>query len=192
MKKDSSKFILTISIILLLIIAITLIVTLNKYGVITGRASDEGAANLTISSQASISFTDAECNFQEGSVDEEPTFALVNSSGSVINGTGWDDCTDGLNLSNDGNVNVSVTLSSNGDDASTFITGTSPSFQIKAVSSSCDGTDSLENYTEVSGGAQNACTNWAAGESMQIDFNLTIPEDATGTHGALITATGTA
>ena len=56
MKKDSSKTILVLSVILLLVIAITLIITLNKYGVITGRSTsdDTATANLTISASKSL------------------------------------------------------------------------------------------------------------------------------------------
>lgn len=203
MRKDSSKTILVLSIILLLIIAITLILTLNKYGVITGHdtgtSTDTATANLTIAEQASLRFTDAECNFGSGQVDEEPLFAIVYSNGTVINGTGWDGCTDGLTVRNDGDVDLSVAFTSSAY-ASDFITASTDrhtaSFKIKSTNdSTCTSAGDIDDYTEWTASAV-ACANltWAedgAGGTLQIDFELEIPEDALGTKGAIITATGT-
>jgi len=186
-----SKLLMVLAVLAVVVTLVTLVVTVNKFG-ITGKATDYGAANLTKNSSASISFTDADCDFGSGYVDEDPTFALAYSNGTVINGTGWTGCTDGLTVSNDGNVNVSLTVASSAV-ASAFIGGTSPSLKMKSVASACAGTDNLASYTEVTGSAQSACDNWAAAATSQIDFELTIPEDApSGSTGTVITAVGTA
>lgn len=186
-----SKLLMVLAVLAVVVTLVTLVVTVNKFG-ITGKATDTGTANLTINSSASISFTDADCDFGSGYVDEIPTTATVWSNGSVVDGQGWDGCTNGLEVTNDGNVNVSLTLTSS-SVASAFIGGTSPSFKIQSVASACTGTDSLNSYTEITGGAQQACTDWAAAATSQVDFELIIPEDApSGSSGTVITATGTA
>ena len=189
MKKNSSKFILTLSVIVLLIVAITLIVNMNKYGAITGKATDTGTANLTINTSASISFTDSDCNFGSGYVDEAPTFAMVWSNGTVVDGQGWDGCTDGLTMSNDGNVNISVNVSSS-QVASGFIGGTSPEFKWNSTPSACGGTNDLDSFTTVTDdNSANACDNLTLAATIQLDFELKIPEDAVGTKGTVITQT---
>ena len=209
MKRDSSKTILVLSVIILLIIAITLIVTMNKYGVLTGKSTsdDTAAANLTISAQASLRFTDAECNFGSGAVDEEALFAIVYSNGTVINessgvGDSWGGCTDGLTVQNDGDVDLSVTFSSSADK-DTFITSSTDrhtaSFKWKSTNdSTCTSAGDIDSYSEITAATPTtACANltWAeesgAGGTLQLDFKLEIPEDALGTKGSIITATGT-
>ena len=201
MKKDSSKLILTISVILLLIIAITLVVTLNKYGVITGRATDTGTANLTIEAEASISFSDADCDFGSGSVIEDAGSAILYSNGSDnINGTWTNQSCNGLTVQNDGNVNVTLNLTS-GKDADDFIGGAAATNSFKWIMSegeagSCAGTFSVnDTFTEITISPTVICTDFLYNDSkdtINIDFELIIPEDALGTKGVIITATGTA
>ena len=199
-EKPSSKLILTLSIILLIIIAVTFFLIFNKYGIMTGRVTDTGTANITINESASIIFTDDVCNFGGGYVNEIPTFAIVYSNGTVVNGTDWGGCTNGLTVTNIGNVNLTVDLNST-QNASGFIGGSEVrSFKWKAINStgnnSCIGTSDITDYTEVDfTSPPTICSNlkWASGyNSMQIDFQLTIPKDAVGTKGTVITATGTA
>lgn len=188
----TTKLILNLSIIVLLATLLVFIVTLNKYGILTGQAVDTGTANLTISTAASISFTDAVCNFGSGAVDEAPTYAVIyTGNDSVIDGTWSAGACDGLTMRNDGNVNLTVTLQSS-QDASGFIGGTSPSFKwIAADGGDCVGTAGLTGLTEVSG-TPNVCDNLTQAGTIDLDFALTIPEDAVGTKGTVITATGTA
>lgn len=185
----TSKLILTLSAIILIVSLLLLIITLNKYG-ITGKATDTAYANLTIDTAASISFTDADCNFGSGSVDEVPTFAVIYTGNeTTVNGT-WTAC-DGLTMTNDGNVNLTVTVGSD-VAAADFIGGTSPSFQwIAADGGDCVGTAGLTSLTEVSG-TPSVCDNLTMAGTIDLDFALVIPENAVGTHGAVITATGTA
>ena len=186
-----SKLLTVLAVLVVLVTLVLLVVTVNKFG-ITGQATDTAYANLTIGSAASISFTDAVCTWTSGAVDEEPTFALVYSgNASVVNGTWTGSACDGLEVTNDGNVNLTVTLSAN-NDSSNFIGGTSPSFQwIAADGGDCVGTAGLTTLTEVSG-TPNICDNLTQSGTIAIDFALKIPEDAVGTKATLITATGTA
>jgi len=198
----STKLILTLSVIIVLTSLILLVITLNKYGV-TGfvtTSTDTGTANLSINAQASLRFTEADCNFGGGSVGEDSTYAMAWSNGTTQNTTGgngvdWKDCTNGLTVRNDGDVELSVAITSSGDKDS-FIGGSSPSFKVKSTNTStCKIAGVVDSYTEFTG-SKNICGNLTysgsgAGGTLQIDFELKIPENAVGTKGTVITATGT-
>ena len=192
----TSKLILTLSVIILITTLLTLIVTLNKFGVITGKATATGDANLSISTEASISFITSNVNFGSGSVDEAPSVAYLDTEGGSVNGS-WTAPTQGLTLRNDGNTNVTIDLDAS-NEAADFIGGTSPSMKWKVSNNESGSCDSIgvSTYTEISGTA-NACTGIGMApndtqDTLDIDFNLSIPEDAVGTKGTVITATGTA
>ncbi len=200
----SQKLILTLSWIIVITTLLTLIVVFNKFGVITGRATDTGEANLTINTSASISFVDNSVNWGSGSVDETPSFAILDTNGTtaagtaVINGS-WNNETTGLMLRNDGNVNVSVDLVSS-KDAAAFIGGTNPAFKW-AISNnetgSCAAGIANTGYTDVNTTAPGTriCDDLQYADSndeLIIDLYVRVPEDALGTKGAVITATGTA
>jgi len=187
----TTKLILTLSVIIALISAVLLVITLNKYG-ITGFATDTAYANLTIASSASITFTDDTCDFGSGAVDEIPDFALIyTGNASEENGSWVGSACDGLTATNDGNVNLTVNFSSD-TVASGFIGGTTPLFNWIAGSGSCVGTAGIAALTAVTTTGQTACDNLSMSGTIDLDFGLKIPEDAVGTHGAVITATGTA
>jgi len=197
----TTKLILTLSVIIALVSVVLLVITLDKYG-ITGFTSstDTAYANLTIAEQASLRFTDAECSFGSGTVQEEPIFAYAYSNGTgPINGTGWAGCSNGLTVRNDGDIDLSVALTSD-VTAAQFIGGdrTTPSFKVKSTNTStCTIAGAIGTFTEFSGSLV-ACANLtyagtgSEGGTLLIDFELKIPEDAIGTKGAVITATGTA
>ena len=192
------KSITMLSWIIAVVTLLVLVVSLNQYG-ITGFATDQGSANLTINTTASVAFYDDVCDFGSGAVEDNPEIpfdsATAWSNGTVIGAAAgsWNGCTDGLLITNDGNVNVSVNVSVN-TDSSSFISGTGDSFKIKATTTACSGTAGTTAYTEIVQDAQNSiCTDWDLGENATIDFELVIPEDATpGTSNAIITATATA
>jgi hypothetical protein len=185
----TTKLILTLSVIIALVSAVLLVITLDKYG-ITGRATDTAYANLTISASASITFTDDTCDFGAGAVDEVPDFASIYTGNtSTVNGS-WTAC-NGLTATNDGNVNLTVDFKSDVLAAS-FIGGTSPEFKWIASGASCVGVAGITSLTDVTLTDQNACDNLSMAGTIDLDFGLKIPENAIGTHGAVITATGTA
>ena len=188
----TTKLILTLSVIIALISVVLLVITLDKYG-ITGRATDTAYANLSISASASITFTDDTCNFGAGAVDEIPDFASIyTGNASTVNGTWTGSACNGLTATNDGNVNLTVTFSSD-VEAADFIGGTSPEFKwIAADGSDCVGVEGITSLTAVTTAPQNACTNLTMAGTLDLDFALKIPENAVGDHGAVITATGTA
>ena len=152
-------------------------------GFATGQ--DTGTANVTILSQASVEFITNTIDWGLGSVNEIPTSALLVTNGTVDGGN-WSAVSQALVLQNDGNTNISVTLTST--LATTFLGGTAvtPLFQLKVSDNETDSCDSAHNemtdFTEVNGTAQNACLNLSYYndlDTIKIDVLLRIPEDAT-------------
>ncbi|MBD3247444.1 hypothetical protein GF378_02380 [Candidatus Pacearchaeota archaeon] len=193
MKRE--KLILTLSWIIVLVTLLSLIVTLNKFGVITGQATDTGEANLSITKFASIRFTDAICDFGSGNVDEDSTYGwMYTNNGSTQNLTGLSAC-DGLIYQNDGNSEITVNLSSDTAAAGLLPGGTSPAFEWMVDDTNCDGVAAANTYTTISAGADvTVCSNLSKTSTQDVDFYLKIPEDAytNGESSAVITVTGSA
>lgn len=193
--------VLTLSWIIALITLLALIATLNKFGVITGQATDTGEANLTIQAQASISFTTSQINFGTGFVNEDASYGNLTTEGDLTNTTSFTNVTQGLVLSNDGNVNVTVNLTSQ-KIASAFIGGVAgpgPLFAWKASeneANSCEGgIQNIASYTEVTAASVRICDDLlytADNDTLLIDLSIVVPEDALGTKGNVITAEGLA
>jgi len=196
---ENNNLLMIVAIIALCVALVNLGITINKIGDIrefTGYAIDTGTANLTITSNASIEFITDTINWGVGGVDETPTSAWMDSEGNVVDGD-WTSVSQGLTLQNDGNCNVTFTLTTS-KNAAEFIGGTAvtPIFEIKLTnnqSDSCCGTNSLSTYTTADKSAQQACDNFSfvdTADLLDIDVNITIPEDALpGAKGTVITAT---
>jgi hypothetical protein len=202
MKKTTLNILLTLSCIAAIVTFLILIITLNKFGIITGQATDTGEANLTIQEQASISFLVSQVNWGSGALIEGETDGLLNSEGGQENVTDFTNITEGLVIQNDGNVNVSLNISSS-DNASTFIGGTNPDFEWKASNNetgSCVGgiQSGLTAYTNVPATLNQhvlVCNDLLynnLNDTIRLDLQVRFTADALGTKGVLITATGTA
>ncbi len=190
----SSNVLLIIAILAVLLSFVNLIIVLtNVENFFTGYATATGTANLTILSQASLTFTVTSIDWGSGAVNESETFAYLDSEGNTVNGN-WTAVSQGLVLRNDGNSNISLSLTAS-NDADGFIGGTSPSYKIKLSDSeagSCT-VNQLSSYTEVTGAAQSACGNFSyeGSDEVRIDVNITVPKDAEpGAKGSVITAEG--
>ncbi len=162
---------------------------------LTGFATDTGTANLSIVSQAVITFTTGTINWGTGRVNESAGSAYLDSEGNVVNGN-WTQVSQGLTLRNDGNCNVQLNLTSS-NTAATFIGGTTPNYRLKVTvneSSSCT-TGLASAYATATGASQAGCNNFTYYDTqdlLDIDVNLTIPQDALpGAKGSTITATAT-
>ena len=113
----------------------------------------------------------------------------------MTGGTGW--TTSGaLILENIGNENVQLNLSSN-KSADDFIGGTNPLFQAKVTDESEESCDQaggvFENYNNITTAPQVACTNFTSvdtNDTIEIEFQLYIPSDASGTKTVEIIAIG--
>ncbi len=193
---EHKKVILGLSIFVTIVVFSILMLTLRNFGVMTGHATATGEANLTIQTAASISFNISQVNWGTGYVNETEPSATLDTEGAM-NGTDWDSVNSGLVVQNDGNVNVSLNLTSskNADD---FIGGTDPSFKWRASENetdSCPGTLSVTSYTSATTSHQNLCDNMGyidTKDTIEIDLEVVVPQDALGTKGVVITAHGTA
>lgn len=202
MKK--SNLVLTLSWVIAILTLLILVVSMNKFGVLTGQSvsTDTAQANLSITSQAQLEFTVNSVDWGEGFVNESTVFALLDTEGNVVNGTNWNAVTQGLVLENKGNVNLTLNLSSS-KNATEFIgTGlsTTPTFMWKFSdneSGACAVTYSggLGSYTDIAtDGNVLVCSDflWANdNDTILLDLKVTIPTDAIGTKGVILTATGT-
>jgi len=206
-----NKFILAMAVIAvavsILAAAFTYFSVVNLVTRLSGFATATGEINLTVESSASINFTDETISFGSGLVTAPNTEAFLDTTtGTVVQGN-WTAETTGLVLQNIGSTNVSLNLSSN-VAAAAFIGGTNPSFQWNVSENevgSCllsNGTvtasaeiyhELLDSFIDVNTSATaEFCELFPfadAFDSLRIDINLTIPQDATtGARGAIITA----
>jgi len=181
--------------------AVNLIIHFDEVMELTGFATYTGTANVTIMAQASITFTGDTIDWGTGRVNETETSALLVTNGTIQEGN-WTAVSTGLLLQNNGNSNVTLTLTSTVVD--TFIGGASAtnSYQLlvsdtgAGEANSCDSDHLILNtFTEVNGSAQSACLNFSyydAQDVLEVDVLLRIPEDAPpGAKSATITATAT-
>jgi len=184
--------------ILLIVSLIIFFVNLNKVIEMTGRAT--GTANLTVESKIEINFTTNILNWASGSVTSGKSQAVIASNGTVTNGN-WTTVSSGLILENIGNKNVSLIFSA-GKQASTFVGGTSPSYQwnfTNSESSSCtfNVTTGAAVYYEINGTNRQVCNIFEftdAQDTLRVDMMLVIPSDANQTGSAIgdiITTTAT-
>lgn len=196
--KNKNKILFIIAIVVIVLASINLAVTFYKTGWVqklTGHATDIGTANLTIVSQATITFTTESINWGTGRVNESAGSAYLDSEGYVVNGN-WTKVSQGLTLRNDGNCNVLLNFTTS-NTADGFIGGTAPNYRIKVTaneSSSCTA-GLASSYAVATGASQAGCSNFTyydAQDLLDIDVNLTIPQDALpGAKGSTITATAT-
>ncbi len=166
-----------------------------------------GEANLTVEQNVEVNFTTSQISWGNGRVAPGSTTAALTTFGtSNVTGGNWTLTTaGGLRLRNEGNVNLTLNLSA-GKSAASFIGGTSPVYQwnvsqVEAGScvNSTGGTYTpesgfnLSRFYSTSTTTIRVCGNFtyvSASDEIRIDFNLTIPEDAsTGAKGDVITAT---
>ena len=194
---------MVVAVIFVLFAVVNLIIHFDDVIKLTGfsTGSDTGTANVTIMSQASIQFTANTIDWGIGRVNETETSALLVTNGTVKEGN-WTEVSTGLLLQNDGNTNVSITLTSTvadsfiGGDAGTNLYQLLVSDTGAGEANSCDTAHLImDTFTEVDGTAQSACTNFSyydAQDLIEIDVLLRIPEDAApGLKSATLTATAT-
>jgi hypothetical protein len=147
--------------------------------------TEKGSVNITVLATAGLEFIIDDINWGSGRVDGGEDFAYLDTKGNVIHGN-WTPVNHPLVLENKGNYNLTFNITT--DTAADFIEGTDPSYKIKLSdneSGSCYGTNSLSTYTETTGSAQEACDNFGyidTSDSLDIDINITIPDDSPTGH----------
>jgi len=192
----------TLAILLVVAIGLSFVnIFTSGFGVTGYAVTDTSTVDVQIETVTAINWTQDDLDFGYGSVDELQTNATVDSEGNVARGN-WTAPTDGLNLTNIGGDDVSLTLVSN-VTATTLIGGPSAQerFQWKLTAGetdSCSGIYGGGDYLNVNTTAETVCDifeNNDANDTLEVDIKFTIPYDSlyTGSsRSALITATGTA
>jgi len=181
---------------------VVIVVSLFFIGIgITGYAvtsNQTAVVNVTITSSGALNFTTALLDFGSGAVTGGAGGATIDSEGTVTDGS-WSTTTGELVLENIGNVNVSLTLSTN-KSVDDFIGGTSPTFKAKTADKSgntgaCTGTETFDSaYAEINQTLQTACGDFGfdgAVDEIDIDFEIYVPNDALGAKTIGIVAIGT-
>ncbi|MBW2984268.1 hypothetical protein KY361_04085 [Candidatus Woesearchaeota archaeon] len=214
----------TIATLLLLAIVISLagtLVSLNKIGrlgfSITGMAinTSTGTAQLTVGVLTELTNQIPTINWGTGYVAGNATDCTMDSEGTFSGCVGFTPQYEGFLLENTGNVNLSVNYTSD-KNASEFINGTSPLFQLKVNENSveqqnnetsaldsvasCGGAWTPGTYTDVTKSGSYLCgdsttyplSSEADKDAAVVDIKVRVPEDApTGTKTAVLTFTGT-
>jgi len=216
-----SNLLLAIAIVAILIVFVNLSITLTKLqdlrNAVTGLAGSLGYVNVTVNTQASISFTNDTLTWGSGIVNTSggwtnATLTTNLTAGSVTGGNWSGSGKRGLTIENQGNLNVSVSLNSSQNAVGMFGgTAARAAFQwnITAVKggsclngTSC-GTTNPQNTTlgtwydvnTTTGQVVCDCLPWGDTKDLiSIDILLRVPDDVsyTGTRSAIITATASA
>ena len=153
----------------------------------TGNVTDTADVNVTITSSASINFSQDVLFFGDGYVwaNASGYGALLDSEGTVTNGT-WSATNGGLQLNNTGNVDINVSLSSDklapafiGDPAATFKYKVENGSTADCKDQQTEGTA----YTEFTTSPVMVCGNVTAAQNvLDIQIELYIP--ASSPHSA--------
>ena len=199
-KNDTKIIVLAvIAAILAFIALLTVFYSIAVYtSVLTGYTSAVGEANLTISSDAAINLTTKNVLWGEGRVSSGRTYAALNTYG-LVSGGNWTAVSTGMLLENIGNTNVSILLQSSKATAAAFMGGTNPVFQWNVsnneTSSCINGSYNISSFYNVNA-SLTVCSIMEfidARDTIKIDFNITVPEDAPpGAKNAIITITSAA
>ncbi|MGV8131068.1 MAG: hypothetical protein ACP5N7_03125 [Candidatus Pacearchaeota archaeon] len=174
----------------------------DLFASISGYATSTGEVNLSVESDATVTFTTSQVNWGSGRVNSGQSSAGLNTfeTNNVTNGNWTLQTAGGLRLQNNGNVNLTLNLSGS-KTAAQMIGGTNPSYKwniSNLESGSCrnstGGTSNLplNNFYDINTTSTLFCSFMHfenSQDSLRIDFNLTVPSDSfTGSLGDTITA----
>ena len=210
---NGDKVLLTVAIVAIIIAFVSAGVTYFSVASlmtkISGLATSEGYANLTVKTGANINFTTFDLNWSEGQVNDGETYAVLNTADGTVTNGNWTAVDGGLILENIGNVNVTLDLQS-GKSPATFIGGSNPGYMWNISTSEANSCVNVTydvpylsnitgfgNFVTVSDSAlYRVCDIFeyrAAADTIEIDLNLSISIDSLkGALTDVITATATA
>lgn len=204
----SDNFLLIFAILALVAAIISAGITFFSFNNVVSKISGfvpNAEANLTVESNIEVNFTTRAISWGNGR-PTSVTAGLTTYGTDNVTGGNWTLTTaGGLRLRNEGNNNVTLNLSV-GKSAANFIGGSSPGYQwnVSDVEAGSCVNSTGGSYTPESGfnlsrhiptstTTIRVCGNFtfvSSKDEIRIDFNLTIPEDATtGAKGDVITAT---
>jgi len=165
--------------------------------------SPQGTANLTINSSLVLTFVVSNVDFGTGYTNDTGAgmeYCIIDTNGTNPSGdcVGFNSNVGPFELQNDGNRNLTVTLSAN-KNASDFITGTSPVFQFfvenNATAPGC-ASPQPSSWTNANTSTPTICPSKGfdytdGSDVMDIHVKVSIPQDATpGSKTAIFTASG--
>jgi len=154
-----------------------------------------GEVNVTISPQISLNLTYPDINFGSGYVTAgSHDYACLNSEDGTA--TGWSAGSveaAGIVVENIGNTDINVTFNM-AQNVTEWLGGTSPRFEFKSSDNESDSCDNeVTTWTLVDTDSNlnaSICGNLTAissADSINFNINLTVPSDAQGTKGVLLT-----
>jgi hypothetical protein len=216
----------TLAILLVFAMAISLggtVISLNRLRIsgtqapgITGFGTGTGTANLSITSDTTITVIQNLVDFGTGIINMTAGCTNATLASSSVNATNWtaeyDACwvsnattpamvlfpSSAIVVRNDGNINVTLTMDSTANTAATFIagaTGGGPLYQYKSASNETDACDNPQNaswYNLNASTSMAICDKLKAENSQdeaRISFKVRIPSDATGYKSDTLTFT---
>lgn len=206
-KSDNSKFVVVLTVIL----AITSVISFgffyfsaqNFVQTISGYATSTAEANLTVESDATVTFTTSLVSWGSGRVNTGENNASLNTfeTNNVTRGNWTLQTAGGLRLQNNGNLNLTLNLSGT-KTAAQMLGGTFPQYRwnisnVEAYScrNATGGMDylAINNFYDVNTTTTLFCSFLRfdnSNDSLRIDFSLIVPSDSlTGALQDTITAT---
>lgn len=206
----SDNVLMMVAVVAVAIAIVSTVFTLFSFNNLVNRISGfvaNAEANLTVEQNIGVNFTTRAISWGTGRVLSGSTTAALTTFGlnNVTNGNWTLTTAGGLRLRNEGNVNLTLNLSV-GKSAANFIGGSSPVYQWNVTvveTGSCVNSTggaytpesgfNLTRFYTTSTTTIRICGNFTyvdGADEVRVDFNLTIPEDATtGAKGDVITAT---
>ena len=171
----------------ILVLALSLVGVFDTYSkvadftdAVTGHVIIGGSVNVTVRETIIINFTSNNVNWGSGAVLSEHSSATIDTWGNIVYGS-WNPVGAGLVIRNEGNVNVSLNLTS-GKNAASFIGGTSPSYKFKVndvEEGACSTpTGFTKNVTYNAGVETRVCDVFLSNSSILVDIELVIPSDS--------------
>ena len=210
--EKSSEKILAWLIIIAVVISLTgtffslnMLNELERYKQYFAGYATTGQVNLTITQNLTINVVQDVINFSSGYVNTGDTGAYLNTSATGYWASNprpaWTNTTDydprPMQVKNEGNVNSSLNISS-GEDAATFLGGTSPLYQFNGSqmeANSCMPNMLVSVNTSLTGSSQILCSNFGTAETrddIYVHCFLWVPSDAIGVKEDIWTFTAVA
>jgi len=202
MRRVSNRTLAVFLIIAIIISFVGTLASLNKLGKGVTGFGTIGEVNVTITQQAAFNLTFPSIHFGTGYVSPDSDNAYLSSEKGTS--TGWTSTVGfsagGIVIENVGNTDLNITFHL-AENTSSFIGGTNSQFYYKSAeneTNSCNGSvggDIVSTPTPILAANDNRtiCSNLSSrGTADALDFyvNLTIPQDASGTKGVVITFEG--
>lgn len=179
------------------------LLSLNKLGSnsLTGAAEAQGTAIFNITTDITITLTNATVNFGEGVLNSSNSTCTLSTEDTSVPDC-WVNSTDyapaPFVIRHDGNNNVNLTINSTGG-AGFFIGGEGAAYKFKGNETAIEGGDACaaagtlqDSWTDVTALEQNLCSSFYSEndkDEIQVDIQITIPDGVHGEKSSTVTFT---